>query len=274
MSGMEPCPRVVFRARHPSHDRVPSVRRLFDLMEVSRFPDRLAVDALPFGLGDTTAGSESELQSVVEGGKDKVDLPVTIEDSHYFANIVRRAAAQDLPRKAVTDLECYLNGNSDSVWENSWVRFARRNMGEFSRRILAEDLLADKKNPGGGQRIDAGRFVFRQNGEDCIRVPVSYLLKLSLAEVIGSQWLLHPVIHRTGRTVMNHFLSDNTSPETYSFHVVSLLPETGMGRAAAKEAALRFLFSHALLQYGSLKFGLAAAGQKAAVYFSPILPCA
>jgi hypothetical protein len=52
----------------------------------------LDIAALPFALGDTTAGSETELQAVVAGGNNQVDLPISISQSNYFANIMRRAA--------------------------------------------------------------------------------------------------------------------------------------------------------------------------------------
>ena len=54
---------------------------------------------LPFALDDTTAGSETELQAVVIGRREDVDLPITIEESNYFANIERRAAAGQLRRR-------------------------------------------------------------------------------------------------------------------------------------------------------------------------------
>ncbi|MCM2360051.1 MAG: hypothetical protein NDI77_18005, partial [Geobacteraceae bacterium] len=86
------------------------------------------IENLPFSLHDTTAGSETELQAVVVGRREDVDLPVTIEQSNYFANILRRAAAGETPRSLLTDLERFLAGNQENVWENSWVRFPRRNL--------------------------------------------------------------------------------------------------------------------------------------------------
>ena len=68
---------------------------------------------LPFSAGDATAGSETELQAVVLGARESVDLPLMIEQSNYFANILRRAAAGDLPRRAVTDLERFLGSNTE-----------------------------------------------------------------------------------------------------------------------------------------------------------------
>ena len=66
---------------------------------------------------------------------------------------------------------------------------------------------------------------------------------------------------------MDHFLSDNTSPETHSFYVVALLPETGMGKAIAGETAKRFLLTQALTLYANKRFQLEKSGQRAIVFF-------
>src|SRR3974377_2199748 len=59
------------------------------------------LESLPFSLNDTTAGTESELQAAVIGDRSSVDLSLTIEQSNYYANTVRRALAEDTPRKAL-----------------------------------------------------------------------------------------------------------------------------------------------------------------------------
>jgi hypothetical protein len=43
-------------------------------------------------------------------------------------------------------------------------------------------------------------------------------------------WLSSKII---GIRLMGHYLNDNTSPETFSFNVVSLTPAGGMGKANA-----------------------------------------
>ena len=48
------------------------------------------VESIPFAHHDATAGSETELQAAVSGSKECVDLPIVIESSNYFANIMRR----------------------------------------------------------------------------------------------------------------------------------------------------------------------------------------
>ena len=233
---------------------------------------RSFLEQLPFALGDTTGGTETELQAVVVGGRGDVDLPCIIEQSDYFANIAKRAAAGDTPKRLIADLEHYLAGNRDQVWENSWVRFPRKNLSSFALRVFEGDLLSDKKNPSAGRRSDAGRFFTTDSGgEELLRLPVSYLLKLSLADLVGSQKLPEP-LEATGKRLMGHYLNDNTSPETFSFQVVPLTREGGMGRALARETSKRFLLTQLLVMYANESFGLKDSGQRAMVYFAPHPP--
>jgi hypothetical protein len=250
---------------------VPSLRRIMEMLDVYGLFG-LKIDALPFGLFDTTAGSESELQGIVVGKKGDVDLPITIEESNYFSNIVRRVNAGDTTKKIITDLERFLNKNNDNVWEHSWVRFPRNRLSPFAEEMLKHDLLADKDDPSTGLRKDVSKFVFLNQGEEFIRVPISYLIKLCLADALGSQKDIHPNIYDTGCDLMHHFLNDNTSPESYSFHVVPFHPDCGMGKAVARETAKRFLLTHLLIMYGNRKFSLIETGQKAMVFFSPHPP--
>jgi hypothetical protein len=252
---------------------VESPRKVFVRLGVSfASRDELAA-SLPFSLDDVTAGSESELQAVVCGEKDDVDLPLLIEQSNFFANMMKRAVSGETPRKAVADLERFLADNTSRAWENSWVRFPRRNLSHFALDILENDLLADKKNPAAGSRADVARFTFRDGcGEEMLRLPISYLIKLALADLIGVQQILPDSIRQTGIRLMSHYLNDNTSPETFSFNVVSLTPRTGMGRAIAKETAIRFLMTQLLVMYANQAFGIAERGQQAMTYFAPHPP--
>jgi hypothetical protein len=233
---------------------------------------RSFLERLPFAAGDTTGGTETELQAVVVGGRGEVDLPCIIEQSDYFANIAKRAAAGDTPKRLIADLENYLSTNRDNVWENSWVRFPRKKLSPFALQVFEGDLLSDKSNPAAGRRSDAGRFFARgADGEELLRLPVSYLLKLSLADLLGSQ-KLPAVLEATGRRLMGHYLNDNTSPETFSFHVVPLTVQGGMGRELARETSKRFLFTQLLVMYANESFGLKESGQRAMVYFAPHPP--
>lgn len=223
---------------------------------------------LPFSLNDATAGSENELQTVVEGKRNNVDLPITIEQSNYFRNIIKRAAAGDAPKTVITDLERFINDNTENVWENSWVRFPRRVLCQFAGAVFNDDLRSDKKDPCSEPRTDIHKFIFYENGEEFVRVPASYLLKLSLADVIGSQSTIPGIVHQAGDRFMHHFLNDNTSPETFSFHVTPLRQETGMGKAIARETSKRYLLTQLLAMYANEKFLLRARGQAVKVYFS------
>ena len=55
----------------------------------------------PFALGDTSTGMEYELQVAVAGAHNAVDLPLTIRQSTYFRNTVKRAARGDLRQRSV-----------------------------------------------------------------------------------------------------------------------------------------------------------------------------
>ncbi len=231
------------------------------------------VETIPFSIGDITAGSENELQAVVVGDRCHVDLPQVIEQSGYFATVQRRAASGETPRKAVTDLESFLANNSSKVWENSWVRFPYRKLSSFARQTFKNDLMTDKKNPGAGQRADSGKFFFQDNnGQIMLRLPISYLIKLALADLLGSQQILPDLIRSTGIRLLGHFLNDNTSPETFSFNVVSSTEKQGSGIAIASETAIRYLLTQLLVQYANLAFGLLENGQEAQVYCAPHPP--
>ena len=249
-----------------------STRELMHLIGIKY--DRLGINvgSLPFAPADTTAGSESEMQTVVMGKRTDTDLPLLIEQSNYLANIRKRAKSGDTSAKIMTDLEKYLNANSEGVWENSWVRFPRKKLGKYSEEILRHDLSADKGNPTKGKRADIDRFLYQQNGEDFIRIPVSYLLKLSLAEIIGAQRLPDPLISKTGRKVMDNFLNDNTSPETSSFYIIFMPQANGIGRNVAKEMAIRYLLGQLLIMYANNKFSLKESGQEVLMFFSPHPP--
>jgi hypothetical protein len=256
----------------PRIDSRPSLAVVVERMRVDRGSHEAYLESLPFSVGDTTAGSETELQAVVIGGRKQADLPLTIEQSNYFANIMRRVAAGDTPRRAVRDLVHYLDANTEGVWENSWVRFPRSALSPAAELIFRADLLADKKNSSGGLRSDTNKFLFHDDGTEFLRIPISYLLKLALADAVSSVADVPAVVRSTGERLLSHFLSDNTSPETHSFYVGLLRSEDGMGRVVAKETALRFLFTQLLVAYANEKFRLRDFGQKAVVFFSPHPP--
>jgi hypothetical protein len=197
-------------------------------------------------------------------------LPISIEESSYFGNVARRAASGDTSPKAISRVERWLEQNSEEIWENSWVRFPKRLISPRAQRLMDSDLLADRHNHALGFRRDRSSFQFRHNGEIHVRIPISYLVRLSLADVLSS----NPVEEagECGWKILGCFLNDNTSPETSSFHVCRLRPEDGNGRAIAKEAAKRHLLTHLLVDYANQKFQLRELGQEAMIFQSPHPP--
>lgn len=230
------------------------------------------LDNLPFSAQDITVGTEAELQAAVLGSKDKVDLPLAIETSAYYANLQRRIARGDAPRRALNKLESYLNENLANVWENSWVHFPLTQLNPAARAVWESDLQANKQDRQRGLRTDHARFLIEQQGELLLRVPISYLLKLALADHLGQQPAAPAWLRQTSTRLLAHFLNDNSSPETFSFHVIPFQPAQGNGLAVAREAAKRFLLSNLLALYANRHFGLQAQGQRTLVYFAPHPP--
>lgn len=265
-----PCSTLSVSAHMQEPDRV---RQALRLAGVCFERPEAITGSLPFTAGDVTAGSESELQAVVAGGRQQVDLPLIIEQSNYFANMMKRAASGETSAKAVADLERFLADNTGNVWENSWVRFPLKRLSAYARQVLEHDLQSDKNNPAAGQRADAARFFFHAaDGTVMLRLPISYLIKLALADLLGSQQILPDLIRQTGIRLLGHYLNDNTSPETFSFNVVSLTPRNGMGAAIARETAIRFLVTQLLIHYANQAFGIGEHGQQAMAYFAPHPP--
>lgn len=255
--------------KHSDPLRIEEIRKS---LGIPGFRSHNFVESLPFCGTDVTAGAENELQAAVIGAREDADLAITIENSNYFANILKRAATGDSSRKVITDLEKYLQRNSDNIWENSWVRFPIETLSEYARHVLNTDLQAKRSNPLSSRRSDCDKFFCTTQGCQSIRTPVSYLIKLALADVIGSEKNGDNLLARTGKKLLNHFLSDNTSPETFSFHVVSAKPNISTGNLLARESLRRNTLTQLLILYANSKFGLEEHGQKAIVYFSPHPP--
>ena len=225
---------------------------------------------LPFGPSDATAGTETELQVAVTGSRDDVDLPRRIEQSAFYKNIVKRTATGDAPSQLRDALETYL-ASSGEIWENSWVRFPRERLNEFAGHVFHRDLLADKRLLHGPRRRDAQSFVQEERGCSYVRIPISYLLKLSLAQAIGRPGV-PAMVRDTGEHMMTCFVNDNCSPETHSFHPVACSREDSLGKSIAKETALRYLLTQLLANYANGVLGLSACGQHVSVYFAPHPP--
>lgn len=228
------------------------------------------LDFLPFGPDDATAGSESELQVAVMGSPESVDLPLRIRESSFYQNVARRTAAGDTSSHTLLELERYLQAGTDAVWENSWVRFPLNRLNAFARHTLERDLLADKSDPASGRRQDSADFFFAKDSEDWLRIPISYLLKLALADLAGSG--VDAQVRKLAETCLGHFLNDNTSPETFSFYPAPMNDAFEGGRGIARETSQRFLLSQLLLDHANERFGLLDHGQRAMIYFAPLPP--
>jgi hypothetical protein len=272
---------------------------------------RFAARDLPFAPGDATAGTENELQAVVVGMSADVDLPQSLLESGYYRNLTRRVRAGETPTQRVINLQRYLAANGEGVWENSWVRFPLHILSEFARTTLDDDLSAAstkatiKDHGSRPQRADYTRFIFEKNGETFVRVPISYLMKLALADFAGCSFAAQNVcakiyqkpnfgcssnvsdssfnpfnlprhtsiqLQKLVARLMKHFLNDLISPETFSFHVVRSKEAENLGAGVAREMMRRFLFSHLLIEWANNNFALEATGQRALIYFAPNTP--
>lgn len=239
-----------------------------DLFSNALLPNRNVIDGCPFVGEDITAGVENELQVVVIGDQRDVDLPITITESNYYKNIIAEAKTGNSPRQMITSLEAFLENNPDKTWENSWVMFPQSCLTSYANEVFERDLLRDKTNIFGPTRSDKNQFFRQRNGQTFIRVPISYLLKIALADLISKTGTNRKLV-TVGNQLMRHFLSDNTSPETFSFSPMRLSPKKGSGLPIVEETLLRFLLCQLLVQYANTKFELPRYGQRAMVYFAP-----
>jgi hypothetical protein len=215
--------------RPAPHSQAANRFKLIHLLGIDTATPEGLARTLPFSPSDTTAGAENEYQTAVVGDRCQVDLACEIEDSGFFRNLRKRALRGETPRSTVTALEAFLSDNDSRVWENSWVRLPMQALTTFARSVFKDDLRSDKSCADSPQRSDACRFSTRTNGREYLRIPISYLLKLALADAVGEP-SVHATIQEIGHSAMNHFLSDNTSPETFSFHPVPMDDQSGKGK--------------------------------------------
>ena len=247
-----------------------SLLKFSDLLGITHPSGTSWIEKLPFAGDDATAGSETELQAAVAGGRGNVDLARAIETSPFFKNLLKRAKSGDAPRRKITQLESYLS-SMEGIWENSWVRFPEQLLNKYARSVLNSDLRADKNLMDSPMRSDADCFFQMERGERHLRIPISYLLKLTLAQIIGEEDFPE-MLKSAGEHMLTCLLNDNTSPETHSFSPESRHSDQRLGTVIANETLLRYLMTHLLLQYANLEFQLEKNGQKALVYFCPHPP--
>ena len=233
--------------------------------------NRLSLRELPFAPGDVTAGSEDELQAVVAGKSGNCDLPVVIRESKFYRNLSKRISSGEAPRRTYLEIEKFL-GDSGEVWENSWIRFPEDRLSTHARATFHADLGLHSSNTFKPTRTDSQRYSFMHEGRPWLRVPISYGLKLALADLMGVQPRAPQLIREEAERLLGHFSNDNTSPETTSFHVVSATTQRSTGEQVARESARRFLFTTLLMSWANQRFGLKENGQQGMVYHGPHPP--
>ncbi len=232
---------------------------------------KLALEDLPFSPGDVTAGSEDELQAAVVGEAAACDLPITIRNSRFLKNIARRSSSGEAPQKTYIELNEFLS-DSEGVWENSWIRFPERRLSPHALNTFLADLKIGERGQLKRRRADSVKFTFEQGGQTWLRIPISYALKLALADLVGTQPYLPETMSLEAKRLLRHFSNDNTSPETTSFHVVGSRESNLVGGQVARESARRFLFTSLLMSWANHRFGLLESGQRALVYHAPHPP--
>ncbi len=262
---------IFLEKQEPSCTPSMDLTHLIKILEIKNPSSTDYPASLPFSPRDVTAGVENEFQTMVQGKKQDVDLAIAIEASSFYRNMLRRTASGDSPRKMLDVLEELLTLGKDN-WPGSWVRLPVKSLNTYAHHIFQSDLKSDKTDPGSIRRSDADSFTIQWDGETFIRVPVSYLLKLALADAMGEDQGRHPFIRITGEKMMGHFLNDNTSPETFSFYPIQGISSRGAGSLTARETLIRFVFTQLLVQYAQIKFYLNTHGQTVKVFFSASPP--
>lgn len=226
-------------------------------------------DRAPFVDGDATAGTETELHAAVRGSALAVDLPREVRDSATVHDLRRRVARGDASPRILSDIERFLDQNEDEVWDHSWVVVRLSRLHEATRRRFEADLRRDLDDPDSAFRTDAARFRVQRYGEACARIPVSYVLRLALLDV-SARWG-DSARSRLATNLADHFLNDNSSPETHSFHVVPLERGVG-GRDVADEMAVRYLTSQLLAAWANEAWETRDDGQEVLTYFASHTP--
>ncbi|HEX9626919.1 MAG TPA: hypothetical protein VGA00_08295 [Acidiferrobacterales bacterium] len=218
------------------------------------------VETPAFACDDVTAGTENELQVTVRGARSAVDLPLALLGAPHYGALRARARFDAAAGRELAEIDRFLHDNADAAWDHSWVRIPRAALNAHARGMLHDDLAG---------RADSHRFACRDRGADGVRVPMSYALKLALADVLGASPALPRPVRATATRLFAHLTNDNTSPELLSLYVVSSRDRHALGAAVARENQLQFLLAQLLTEYANRKFALHATGQRASIYFAP-----
>ncbi len=259
---------ATFRAWQEVRDRQHGVRDASSAESCLRSTDLRRLGDGLFSEADATAGAENELQVAVRGRREDVDLPRQIESSRFYDNLGSGKGA----KRRRFPLERYLEQNPEGLWENSWVCFPARTLAPATEQVFLSDLHSERGNLQSPLRSDSERFLVRRGDDIMLRIPVSYLLKLAQIDAVHSVVPASPAVQDAGRRFSEHFLSDNTSPETLSYAPVSATGTRSLGESLAAETSRRFLLTQLLVQYANTRFHLQAHGQEVLVFNSPNPP--
>ena len=209
---------------------------------------------------------------MVAGKSAFCDLPVAIRESKFYRNLTKRISSGEAPRRTYLEIEKFLN-DSGEVWENSWIRFPESRLSTHALETLPRRPRPALQETASKQPAPtASATPSSTTGRPWLRVPISYGLKLALADLMGSQPHVPERIRAEAERLLGHFSNDNTSPETTSFHVVSAAPQRSTGEQVARESARRFLFTTLLMSWANQRFGLTENGQRGMVYHGPHPP--
>ncbi|SLM32417.1 conserved hypothetical protein [Desulfamplus magnetovallimortis] len=254
------------------------INRVCNALEINTNSVEEFISSLPFSCNDATCGCENEFQAVVVGSSTDVDLPIIIRESTCYKNLLKRNERDGEHHKKIAGFEAYLNperparsSKHEEVWENSWVRLPMQQLNLYANQILDMDFYRDKQNPSGGYRKDMKRFFMEKNGTRYLRVPVSYLLKIALADAVGNP-SVHHRLRSIAKGMMACCISDNSSPEVLSFFPSSIKSKAGRKLKVVRESAIRFLLIQLLTAYANTRFKLLENGQRVLVYFASHTP--
>ena len=227
---------------------------------------------IPFSIPeDITVGVENEWQVCVKGKQDCIDLVQSILASHHYKNLCDRTRSGDIPRTRLQALDNWIQHNPDHIWENSWVRIPCKALRPQTRDVLESDLRQENGIPDSPRRSDAWRFFLEIDGQRCIRIPVSYLLKLALHQITAAQHT-PTLIHDFARQIAACFINDNTSPEISSFYPAPFQQDGIPGEPITQETQRRFLLTQWLTAYANQYMGIEELGQHVIVYAAPHPP--
>ncbi len=251
----------------PSSDQQ-YLKNILEIMSINGTNDSSFYENLPYSDYDVTGGTENEFQTCIIGKKYNVDVARELQETIFYKSLIRRIKTGDASKKIMEGIENFINDNNDNVWENCWIRIPKEVLGNKLYEIILTDLNYDKKNPSLGKRSDLNKFFRKTEEKTYVRFPVSYLLKLSLADVSICDSKSPKIIREYGEKIINSFINDNTSPEIISFTPINLNSKNGLGKSLAKETLKRYFFTQLLVMYSNKRFSLLDSDQKVVIYFS------